>query len=336
LTESGSEYDQFHFEACLVDVSDRGKIELRGPDAAGFLHNLTTNDIRSLVAGSGCEIFLTTAKGKVVAFGWVYHLRSAEPTFWLDVDASAAQNASQHLNMYLISEQVEISDRTAEFAQLDLIGPKAREILAKLTGHEEAGWHDLECGIVQLNGSIDVQLRFHRRFGVDCFELVFPQERINEVRSKLTEAGAVPVAREALEILRIEAGIPAYGVDIDENVLAPEVGRTAQAISYGKGCYLGQETIVRIRDLGHVNRTLMGLKVLEGEAMPRGSKLLRESKEVGEVTSSVFSPRLRSLIGLAYVHRTCETPGTRVEVAVEAGRATAEVAALPFEFSGPS
>ena len=127
--------------------------------------------------------------------------------------------------------------------------------------------------------------------------------------------------------------MPVYGIDIDDDVLAPEVGRTGQAISYAKGCYLGQETIVRIRDLGHVNRTLMGLKIQENNVLPRGSQVFHDDKEVGEVTSSVMSPR-SGAIALAYLHRSCQAVGTRVEVAVETGRVPGEVASLPFLDSG--
>ena len=130
------EYQLVRERAGLIDVSQRGKIELVGPDAASFLHNLSSNDIRSLPSGAGCEIFLTNAKGKVLAFGWVYHLpgESEPPTFWLDVDSAATENAVQHLNKYLISEQVELSDRTKESGQFYLVGPKARQVLAKAAG----------------------------------------------------------------------------------------------------------------------------------------------------------------------------------------------------------
>jgi folate-binding protein YgfZ len=338
LSNSTSEYQQAREGAALIDVSHRGKIELVGPDAAGFLHNLSTNDIRSLPAGAGCEIFLTNAKGKVIAFGWVYNLLAEipPPTFWLDVDPAATESAFQHLNKYLISEQVEIADRTKEFAQLYLVGPKAREVLEKTVGQNLRGWHELQCGFIQLSDSLSVQVRFHRRFGVDCFEIICPATQSDKISEVLTTAGAEMVSMETLEILRVEAGIPVYGIDIDENILAPEVGRTGQAISYAKGCYLGQETIVRIRDLGHVNRTLLGLKAQGSSVLPRGSKVFREDKEVGEVTSSVMSPWLGTVIGLAYLHRSCQAAGTRVEVAVEAGRVPAEVASLPFLASVPN
>jgi len=336
LTNSTSEYRQAREEAGLVDVSERGKIELIGLDAASFLHNLSTNDIRSLPSGAGWEMFLTNAKGKVIAFGWVYHLPgdSQAPTFWLDVDPAATENTLQHLNKYLISEQVEIADRTGEFAQSYLIGAKAAEVLAKTTNQELAGWRDLQCGFLRMFDSVSVQLRFHRRLGVDCFEIICPRGELDRIAQMMRSAGVVIVSRETLDIVRVESGVPVYGIDIDENVLAPEVGRTRQAISYSKGCYLGQETIVRIRDLGHVNRTLMGLKVQGSNVLPRGSKIFREDKEVGEVTSSVMSPRLGMMIGLAYLHRSCQGIGTRVEVAAETGRVEAEVASLPFADPG--
>jgi folate-binding protein YgfZ len=336
LSNLTSEYRQIREGAGLIDVSHRGKIELVGPDAASFLHNLSTNDIRSLASGAGCEIFLTNAKGKVVAFGWVYRLpnESSAPTFWLDVDPAATGNAIQHLNKYLISEQVEIAERTKEFAQFYLIGAKAGEVLQKASGEDLAGWREMQCGILSLSDSITVQVRFHRRLRADCFEIIIPRGQSDKIFEMIQNAGAGITSLETLEILRVEAGVPTYGIDIDENVLAPEVGRTSQAISYSKGCYLGQETIVRIRDLGHVNRKLMGLKIQGSSTLPRGSKIFREDKEIGEVTSSVLSARLGTGIGLAYLHRSCQTVGTRVEVAAETGRVPAEVASLPFVGSG--
>src|SRR5260370_36889815 len=137
---------------------------------------------------------------------------------------------------------------------------------------------------------------------------------------------------ETLEIIGVEAGLPVYGIDIDENVLAPELGRPA--ISYAKGCYLGQETIVRIRDLGHVNRMLRGLKAVEGRELPRRSKVFKDGKEVGEVTSSVTSGRLGAVIALAYLHPSCQEPGTRVEGDAGAERVNAEVSSIPFGQSG--
>ena len=147
-------------------------------------------------------------------------------------------------------------------------------------------------------------------------------------RNRLTEAGATPASREAFETLRIEAGTPEFGPEIDENTFVPEVGRAKQAICYTKGCYLGQEPIVMARDRGQVNRTLLGLK-LTGDPPPPGSLVYRDGKEVGRVTSSTQSPRLRT-IALAYIRRGNQEPGTAVEVEVEEVRRLAVVSALPF------
>ena len=146
--------------------------------------------------------------------------------------------------------------------------------------------------------------------------------------NRLAEAGATPAGREAFEMLRVEAGTPAFGPEIDENTFVPEVGRARQAISYTKGCYLGQEPIVMARDRGQVNRTLLGLKLTGGPA-PHGSLVYRDDKEVGRVTSCVQSPRFGT-IALAYIRRGSQEPGTAVEVEAEGARRPAVVSALPF------
>src|SRR6266478_2847542 len=328
-----TEYEQTHEGAGLFDASARGKIEIVGPDAAAFLHNLCTNDIRNLPAGVGCEIFLTNAKAKVVTFGCLYHLPSQDQpdTFWLDLDPGTGESAIQHLNKFLISEQVEIVDRTTELSQFYLAGPKSRTIAAQALGAELKALAAQGCCMILGPGALTCQVRFHRRFAIDCFEIILPSAGAATLQSPLMKSGAVPVGSECMEMIRVEAGLPVYGIDIDENVLAPEVGRPA--ISYSKGCYLGQETIVRIRDLGHVNRMLRGLKLLDGNVREKGAKVFRDGKEVGQVTSSVKSPRL-GVIVLAYLHRSCLEPGTRVQVAGATDRVDAEVSSLPFGQSG--
>jgi tRNA-modifying protein YgfZ len=160
--------------------------------------------------------------------------------------------------------------------------------------------------------------------GADIF---CPAAAAATLASALAAAGAQPAGKDTYEVLRIEAGLPEYGVDIDEDRLAMEAGRTSQAICYTKGCYLGQETIVMARDRGQVNRQLLGVVLSQGAALQPGSKLLRGSEAVGQVTSSAFSPRIGHVIGLAYLQRGSQTPGT--ELLVEAGRWTT-VSSLPF------
>jgi folate-binding protein YgfZ len=167
--------------------------------------------------------------------------------------------------------------------------------------------------------------------GVPGFDLVFRRPlQGRDVWSVLSGRGIALAGREAYEALRIEAGTPAYGPDIDESILGPEVGRTAQAISYQKGCYLGQEPVCRIRDLGQVNRTLMGLQIPGDAPVPQGARLLRTGSEVGQVRSSALSPRIGARVALAYVRRGSQQPGTAVEVETPEGLWPAEVVALPF------
>jgi folate-binding protein YgfZ len=332
-TNAAVEYRQCCDHAGLFDQSQRGKVEITGPDAVSFLHNLCSNDIQGLATGGGCEAFMTTAKAKVVAFARIFRLPSEEnqKALWLDLDPGQSATVVQHLNKYLISEQVEITDRTNEFIQVHLAGPEAKTVLTRFIGKEMLPLANLQILLVASEPLNKLHFRRHDRLSLPGYDILCPAPEAEWLWKALLEAGAHSAGPEAFEILRLEAGTPVYGIDIDETILAPEVGRTERAISYSKGCYLGQETIVRTRDLGHINRSLLGLKISGDIAVPRGGKLFREGKEVGKVTSSAFSPRLGVTIGLAYVHRGSQEPGSRLEVKTPEGlRMAAEVSPLPL------
>ena len=293
--------------AALFDLSDHGKIELAGPDARLFLHNLCTQDVKNLPVGSSCETFLTTTKARVVAHVWIMHRETN--VLWLDMVAGQAAKVLKHLNHFLISENVELADHTAEYGMLRLVGPRAGEILAQLA---------------------ITPTRRHCLLALDGYDLFLPAAEIDVQRQHLIDAGAVPGSSQTYQILRIEAGLPQFGIDIDENRLAMEVNRTAEAISYAKGCYLGQETIVMARDRGQVNRLLMGVKIANGAPLAPGTKLFRAGEEVGQVTSSVFSPRLGQVIALAYLRRGSSDAGTEVVIEPTTDGRTGVVSALPF------
>lgn len=313
-----ADYEAARHRAVLFDLSDRGKIELTGPEASIFLHNLASNDIKNLPYSRGVETFFCTVQARVLAWGMVWHLKifddhacvSGHDAFWLDVDPGQNERLMKHLDRHLISERAEIFDRTGTFTHHHLAGPQAPTLLAaaNITGLAngelmQAGWGD---GTVQ----------FRRRdcLGVPGYDLLCSAGRFETLRETVLGQEVVAGSKETFEILRIEAGTPVYGKDIDESHLAPEVNRTSKAISYNKGCYLGQEPIVRIRDLGHVNRVLMRFKLSsEGGAPPVGTRLFREGKEVGQVMSAALSPSQGS-IALAYVRRGHSEPGTVLEV----------------------
>jgi folate-binding protein YgfZ len=329
-----AEYRLAHEGAALFDLSHRGKVELIGPEAATFLHNLVTNDIKNLPYSHGCEAFLCNVQARVLAYALVYCLKvfddaafvSSHAAYWLDVDPGYGDKALRHLDRHLISEQVEPADRTAAFAQLHLAGPAAPALIEQ-DGIRGLAAHELmQTGF----GPDTVQFRRNDRLGVPGFDIVCPAAAAAGYWHHWLERGASPAGLAAEEILRIEAGTPVYGRDITENNLAPEVGRTAQAISYTKGCYLGQEPIVRLRDLGHANRVLTGLRIDGNDPVPDNARLWRDGKEAGQITSSVCSPGLGTAIALAYVRRGSTDAGTVVEVETPTQRRRAEVASLPF------
>jgi folate-binding protein YgfZ len=317
-------------ETILVDRSNRGKVEVRGADAARFLHNLSTNDIVKLAEGQGCEAFLTTIKAKVIAYLLIFRQDApvAPPAFWLDLTPGADDKVLHHLDRHLISEQVEFANRTTEFAQMHLAGPLAAHLLVKVLGEKCVPEGPIRQRTIPFTNK-ELRVRRHDALGMPGYDLLCPAEEAPGLWQQLTEAGAQPAGVETCEVLRIEAGLPREGADIDENTFAPEVGRIAQTISYSKGCYLGQESIVMARDRGQLNRTLVGLKLTVGP-VPHGSLVFAQGKEVGRVTSSVYSPRVGTAIGLAYLRRGHQEPGTKVEVEVDGKRSPAEVAALPF------
>jgi folate-binding protein YgfZ len=326
-----AEYNTARMSAVLVDESPRGKIEVKGADAARFLHNLTTNDILQLPLGGGCEAFLTTAKAKIIAYLLVFrHAVSADPPgFSLDVAPGSAESVIQHLDRYLISEQVEFANPTTAFAQMHLAGPQAPGLLENVLKDADLPSGALQHRPAHFGGAVKGWLRRHDALGLPGYDLVCPAEQAASLWTCLIQTGARPAGREACEILRLEAGLPREGADIDETTFAPEVGRIAETICYTKGCYLGQESIVMARDRGQVNRTLVGVQLPDGP-VPHNIRLFAGENEVGRVTSSVHSPRLGMGLGLAYVRRGHQEPGSILEVDASGKRAAAKVVKLPL------
>jgi folate-binding protein YgfZ len=316
--------------AALFDQSSRGMIELIGKDALLFLHNLCTNDVKNLPLGAGCEAFLCTAKAKVVAYIALSHIRDGErDVVWLDCEPGQAESVFNYLNHYLISEQVELADRSGNVALLHLCGPEAQAILSRALGKPFSALAEWQHHTESLPEVGTCHFRRHDPLGVAGFDVFCAHETASRLAQLLTAAGAIPAGEQTHEILRVEAGTPVYGKDIDHDRAVMEVGRTRQAISYTKGCFLGQEPIVMARDRGHVNRTLLGIQLSEGEPLAHGTKLSKDGTEVGQVTSSVRSPQF-GLIALAYVKRGFQEPGTALRVEPPLDSWTATVTSLPF------
>jgi folate-binding protein YgfZ len=313
-----AEYRQAQSAAVVFDQSDRGKVEVSEADAQRFLHNLTSNDILHLAPGAGCEAFLLTQKARVVAYLTIFHLPnpSGKSSFWLDFAPNTTGKAVAHLDHFLISERVAFTDHTSDLTQFHVAGPQAAEVLAKVFAALAAP-DDLHATSTTFH-SLVCQVRRHDRLGVPGFDVLAPAAGAKQLWDSLTAAGARPAGREAYEVLRIAAGTPAQGNDVDETTFAPEVDRAGRAISYTKGCYLGQESVVMARDRGQVNRFLRRLTLPDGP-VPAGSLLFRDGKEVGRVTSSTCLPGAGG-VGLGYVRRGSQEPGTALEVEVSGQR----------------
>ena len=316
-----NQYRELYAGAGLAKVAST-QIELTGPDAPAFLNRLCTNKVDRLMPGAGCEAFLTDAKGHVVA--WVLVFRRAE-SLVLRAAAGQAEKIVAHLDRYLIRDKVELNDQSPRQREFLLAGEKAEDVLCGLAALVPANEHlahvDIDsCGI---RGSV-------RRLalgGSRVFLISVDMAGSDVAWQSLQSAGARPCGPSAAESLRIEAGWPDSGTDITEENLPQEIGRDRLAISFDKGCYLGQETVARIESRGHVNRLLVGLQFSTSEIPPHRTELSDGEKLVGNVTSAAYSPRLGTALALGYVARRLAEAGTRLN----STQGTVAVVDLPLQ-----
>ncbi len=294
-------------EGCaIVDRSERGKLALTGAEAKDFLTGQVTNDIAGLVPGAGMYAALLTAKGKMRGDLRVLDLGDE---LLLDCERPVLQDLFDTLRTTMLGRDAQLHKRTLQLGLLSLIGPRAALVAGAQPGAaEHTCRRDGDTVVVATD------------LGVD---LLCPAERLEEVRARALAAGGVEVDEAVAEVVRVESGRPRYGLDLDSTVIPQEAGLNERAVSFTKGCYVGQETVARLYYKGKPNRHLRGLRL--SAPVPSGTPLLLGEREVGRLGSSVVSPRLGP-IGLALVRREAE-PGAQLA----AGDATASVAALPFD-----
>jgi len=305
--------------AGLLDRSARGKMDVTGPDAAEFLQGQVTNDVEEPSCGQGCYAALLDPKAHILADMRILSAGPAE--LWLDTEPHALDAVLRHMRMYRIGRQVEISDRTAERAILSLLGPASAEVGGRVAAvaipSAEHDWVDARVG------ELPVRIAATRA-GVD---LMTAREGADALRGALLEAGAHGIGDDAAEVLRVELGIPRHGVDMGSDNLPGEAGIVERAVSFTKGCYVGQEPVARMHHRGRPNRRLRGLKM--SAAVSPGESVMSADREVGRLTTSVTSPRLGP-IGLAILRREVEE-GDQLVVGEQAVGAT--VVELPFDGS---
>lgn len=315
--------------AAIVDRSMLGKVAVTGRDRQAFLQGMLTNDIKTLAPGQGAPAAFLDAHGKVMALMRVYAL---EDTVLIELPPSTTEKTLERLDHFLISEKAYFEAVDPAFAIVAVQGAGSRELLSGLSGHalDLAPHEHVE---IEIAGA-PVRVIHRREGGVAGFHCWTTAEHGAALWQALAVAGAVPAGIEALDALRIEGGVPWFGHDVDESHIFPEA-RLDDHVSFTKGCYIGQETVARVKYRGHVNRALSGL-VLEGDRVPSpGSRVVAEGKDVGRITSAVLSPALGKPIALGYVRREHFEPGTAVEVDDAGIAIPARIAALPFVEPAP-
>ncbi len=303
-----------------VDLGARTLIELTGRDRAAFLHNFCTNEVRKLTPGSGCEAFFTSVQGKTFGHGYIF---CQQESLVVDSVPDQASTLIAALDRYLIREEVQLHDRSGQWSELLLSGGNAEDVLRQLS-LEKIPTERLSHTAVTVQG-IAARLRRVDWTGPHDFLFQVASEQLAALEEAVTAAGAVGCSDAAFDAARIEAGTPWFGRDITAANLPQEVGRDQYAISFTKGCYLGQETVARIDALGHVNKNLCGVRFLGSDVPEPGTPLSLDEKEVGQVTSAAFSPKLGAPLALAYLRRGTQTPGTVLASPIGA----AEVVKLP-------
>jgi aminomethyltransferase len=282
-------YEALCDAAAWLDLSARARIAVRGRDRARLLHNLTTNEVKTMTPGSGCYAFALNPQGRVQADLLLFCF---EDRFLIGVEPELREKVLQHLRRYIIADQVELEDVTAQQGEIALEGPGAAGVLAALdapipaAAYSHLAWGNAVVAAASLTGQ-------------PGFRVFCPAGELAGLIRRLEVAGAKAAAPEDARVVRVENGVPRYGEDIDETSLPQETDQM-HAVSFTKGCYLGQEIVERIRARGHVHRKLMRIELPGNAPALPGAQVQTDGKQA-VVTSSVYSPRFGKPIALALV-----------------------------------
>ncbi|MDB4915582.1 MAG: hypothetical protein JWM95_3226 [Gemmatimonadetes bacterium] len=327
------EYEALHAGAVLFDRSHRGRVRLKGDKAAEMVTGLVTNDVSGLVAGQGCYAAALTAKGKIIADVRIF---VEEGSVLVDAPPRAAAAWASMVKKFVNPRIAPHVDESAALRDLGVFGVNARHVVAALTGVQSPALTALAP-----YAHITVDMGGHKMLvvrsvdlDVEGFELIVDADQFDALWERAVAAGALPAGLDAWEIARVEAGRPEWGVDMDDTTIPQEANfDELHAISYTKGCYVGQETVARLHFRGHVNKHLRGIRASGLDAPPMGATLHGEDGlQVGDVRSSVRSPRLGG-IAIAMIRREVAAGAAliaRWNVDDTIAERTVDVMALPF------
>ncbi len=316
-----------------LDLSFRNRLVLLGADRQKLLNGQVTNNIKDLQPGTGCYAAMVNAKAKMVAD---LHVHALADELLLDLEPGTGAPITERLNKFIVADDVQIVDAAPHYGLLSLQGPRALRAIEALglfpTVPSEA-YRSVKVDDPTLGTLYLMNLP---RLGSKGFDVYVPTASLGAVADKMLAAardqGGRAAGWSALEVARIEAGIPRYGQDMDDTILPPEAGLADRAISYTKGCYSGQEVIARIRTYGQVSKALRGLVLsgVTGDLPTARTKLFKDGKDVGFLTSIARSPLRGEVIALGYVRRECNAPGVKLQVGSAESIQGAVVVPLPF------
>ncbi len=298
-----SSYEALRSRAAWIDLSARGQIRVTGEDRARLLHAMSTNDVNRLAEQRGFYAFFLTAQGRIIADANIYNLGES---LWLDTEPETREKLFSHLDKYIIADDVTLEDETGQWAVIGVEGPEALAFGGKL-------------GVDLPQADFDIKLwgdRFVVRVaaaGREGLRFFLPVAGKPDLIAKLAELDIPQASPEDVKIVRLENGRARYGEDLSERYLVQET-QILSAVSFNKGCYLGQEIVERVRSRGQVHRLLTPVHIRTSEAPAPGTKLRAGDKEVGEITSSAFSPALNEAVALAYLRTESSAKGTLLSV----------------------
>jgi folate-binding protein YgfZ len=326
----------------VVRRVDRGRIAVTGADRADYLQGLLTNDILALDDGWGCYAAYLTPQGRIIADVELFNLGDK---LLLDVHGSVKDMLVQRLDELVFAEDVDVVDWSEGWVGFTIVGPTAEQCLASVLAESSSvvgggvipkAFDDHECRLLLRMGTSLVVSRTDP-FGAMGFDLWVERSGALELWNRLIEVGCTEVDAAATDVVRIENGRPGFPADLNVEIIPLEAGIEDRAVSFTKGCYVGQEVIVRVlhRGRGRVSRKLTGLtmhQLVDPPPLSAGAPLWHDNEVVGEMTSAGFSPAAGAVLGLGYVKRDWLEPGTLLEVTTGLSRVPAVVTALPFAF----
>jgi folate-binding protein YgfZ len=324
---SASDYQSARQRSAAIERSDRGRIVVSGADRASYLQGLLTNDIVALKAGEGCYAAYLTPQGRMIADLFVYELGDV---MLLTVPREQHGAVLGKLEQFIFSEDVQLGDASETFSTMAIVGPEAARVVSTLTAIAETDLatmseHGNRRGTFDGHPAIVVRVT---DAGEPGYDLYVETAYAAALRRALEQERVPFLDSDTADVLRVEAGVPKFGHDMDHETIPLEAGIESRAISFSKGCYVGQEVIIRVLHRGHgrVARKLVGLAIDGGAVPAAGTRAAVDGRDIGQVTSSAMSPMLKKPIALAYLHRDFLAPGTAVVVDGQ----PAVVSALPF------